>query len=192
MPTRLIDCRQLRLVETQGLLPEYPIGVPWISLSHCWGTKAGLKTTRKNYPDMLRSISLQDLPATIRDAIKFTIQLGWPYLWVDNLCIIQPDQEENADDQKDWEMELPKMGRYYKDSLLTLVIESAAGDDEGFLESLEQHEDRNTGLVSISIETDDGDAEFYVNFESYKMDLLSAHIFFERITPLRERAWTLQ
>lgn len=180
------------MVETEGLLGEHPIGVPWASLSHCWGTKPGLKTTRKTYPDMLRSIKPQHLPATIPDAIKFSLQLGIRYIWVDSLCIIQPDEEEDTHDQKDWEIELPNMGRYYKDSMLTLVVESAAGDDEGFLDALEQHGDIDEDVVSISIETDDGDAEFYVGSKTYLLDTFRVQAFFKEMTPLRQRAWTLQ
>ncbi|KAF2692124.1 hypothetical protein K458DRAFT_281518, partial [Lentithecium fluviatile CBS 122367] len=104
---------------------------PWISLSHCWGKMKGLKTTKDNYKDFLQSIPLHKLLATIHDAIVFTQRLGFRYLWIDSLCVIQPKRKGDVDDQKDWANELPNMVRYYKHAAATLVSSSLSRLGQG-------------------------------------------------------------
>lgn len=44
--------------------------------------------------------------------------LGYCYIWVDSLCIIQ-------DDRVDWEREAAKMGSVYENALLTIAATDA-------------------------------------------------------------------
>lgn len=59
------------------------------------------------------------LPATFRDAIAVTRSLGYQYLWIDSLCIIQ-------DDRHDWGVEAEQMASIYKNGALTLAAAAAA------------------------------------------------------------------
>ncbi|KAG4431112.1 hypothetical protein IFR05_013399 [Cadophora sp. M221] len=61
-----------------------------------------------------RKIPLDNVPRTVRDAIKVTRQLGIRYLWVDALCIIQGDED-------DWARESAVMGQIYRQSFCTLA-----------------------------------------------------------------------
>ncbi|KAK1958649.1 HET-domain-containing protein [Colletotrichum sublineola] len=70
--------------------------------------------------DHLASINWDKLPATFRDAITLTKNLGINYLWIDSLCIIQ-------DDKKDWLDESMKMASIYRRA--TLVIAAASSED---------------------------------------------------------------
>ena len=46
--------------------------------------------------DSLRTRS-PSIPRTVQDAITFAAQLGYRYLWVDSLCIVQDDRSEKHD-----------------------------------------------------------------------------------------------
>jgi hypothetical protein len=188
MPTRVVDCQRLRLVVADGMRQ------PWISLSHCWGTKPGLRTTKTNYQNMLASIEIESLPATIRDAIIFTQRIGFQYLWVDSLCIIQPEQPGDADAQKDWGGEVLNMHRYYKESAATLVIELAAGDEEGFLDALDcgEHYRITRTPVVVPVGADGKQIVFEFGDDPYYNSEWSLRYFLAEETPHRHRAWTLQ
>ena len=63
---------------------------------------------------------MQELPLTFQHAIAITRKLGYQYLWIDSLCIIQ-------DSKEDWDVESLDMKRVYQMSALT--IGAARGAD---------------------------------------------------------------
>jgi hypothetical protein len=92
----------------------------------CWGKKAQAVTTSQNLALRQENLSWEEKSQTSRDAIFVTRQLGYGYLWIDLLCILQ-------DDSADWELESVQMDRYYKNAIFTIAIDVADGDDVGFL-----------------------------------------------------------
>ena len=68
----------------------------------------------------------EDIPKTFQDAIIVTHFLGFQYLWIDSLCIIQ-------DDLNDWAEESAKMSTIYADATLTIAASAAPDDTHGFL-----------------------------------------------------------
>ena len=133
LPTRVIDVGRTSGAAEPFLHISTGEPVPYIALSHCWGTnqKSLYTTTQENISDRQRAIPLSDMPKTFQDAITITRRLGYQYLWIDSLCIIQNSRE-------DWATESSFMGEYYKNSILTIAADKAAGDDEGFLETPRQ------------------------------------------------------
>lgn len=116
----------VRLVETHGTMRE-----EYACLSYCWGnsetqTQTG-ETTRANLSKKLRAITIESLPRTIIDAIYLCFQLGFRFLWVDRLCIIQ-------DDARDWEKEASRMCDIYSRSALTITVPSCTHSSQSFLE----------------------------------------------------------
>jgi hypothetical protein len=85
-----------------------------------------LLTTTRNIDDRMRSISMNILPATFRDAVTITRNLGIRYIWIDSLCIIQNSKE-------DWEHEAARMADVYKNSYVTIAAESSGNSHEGIL-----------------------------------------------------------
>ena len=63
---------------------------------------------------------MQELPLTFQHAIAITRKLGYQYLWIDSLCIVQ-------DSKEDWEAESLHMKRVY--NMSTLTIGAARGAD---------------------------------------------------------------
>jgi len=64
---------------------------------------------------------MQQLPATILDAIALTRSLLIPYLWVDSLCIIQDLEEDKI-------REIATMAQVYKITLVILCNEGLRSD----------------------------------------------------------------
>jgi hypothetical protein len=113
LPTRVIeivDGHVVKLVHTDGQRGQY------LTLSHHWSSDPLLrpkKTTRDNIQCHMEGLPTSSLPKTFRDAIALTCRLGYRYLWVDSLCIIQ-------DDRNDWARESAKMSEVYGSSILTI------------------------------------------------------------------------
>lgn len=101
LPKRVIDVRppsggdDCRLIE-----PLYREFAPYIALSHCWGGRSLFCTTRSNYSTYKECLRLDDFPKTFRDAVLLTRALGFQYLWIDALCILQGDPRDWGKDPK--------------------------------------------------------------------------------------------
>ncbi|KAI1414811.1 HET-domain-containing protein [Hypoxylon sp. FL1857] len=103
-PTKLLDCQSLKIVKAQP-------SSTYVALSYVWGQPQD------------NSFSLQDAPATIRDAVEVTLNIGYRYLWVDRYCI---DQNHSAER----DTEIQQMSRIYNGASLTVI--AAAGSDPDY------------------------------------------------------------
>jgi hypothetical protein len=98
----------------------------YLTLSHRWGSKHHLRLTKSNLGRLQKGITFWSLPQTYRDAVIVTVQLGYRYLWIDALCIIQ-------DDPQDWLQESADMCTVYRNSCCTIFAHASRHDDDGFL-----------------------------------------------------------
>ncbi|PQE10640.1 Heterokaryon incompatibility protein [Rutstroemia sp. NJR-2017a WRK4] len=121
LPRRVIDVDRIgsehltRLLETtEGQRGTY------CTLSYRWSSKP-VKLTLKNIDDLKTALPLETLPIQIQHAIQVARLLGFRYLWVDALCIIQ-------DSEADWKSEAAKMGTIYSNSNLTIAAVDAPGN----------------------------------------------------------------
>jgi Heterokaryon incompatibility protein (HET) len=96
----------------------------YFCLSYCWGKKEFPRLTVDNLTEFTNGLNYHELPATIRDAIQVTRWMGYKYLWIDSLCIVQ-------DSEEDWKNESAKMGSIYRNSDLTIAALGAANSFEG-------------------------------------------------------------
>jgi hypothetical protein len=110
---RLYDCLTAKVV-----LAKSVANPPWLALSYVWGETAHFKPI-----EVSDDHRVTDLPRTIHDAVIVTKQLGYRYLWIDELCI---DQRNIV--HKD--SQLKQMDRIYRDADLTIV--AAAGDNKAY------------------------------------------------------------
>lgn len=90
----------------------------YVTLSHCWGDALIVQTTTETLSAHRKQIPLAGLTKTFRDAVIITRNLGFWYLWIDSLCIIQ-------DDPKDWETESALMADIYGNSTVTIAASSS-------------------------------------------------------------------
>lgn len=81
----------------QNCVVILPSGCRYAALSYVWGQKKFFATLTTNVKDLEEPQSLSkpeyldQIPPTIKDAIHVTKEIGFKYLWVDNLCIVQND-----------------------------------------------------------------------------------------------------
>ncbi|OTB03176.1 hypothetical protein M426DRAFT_12765 [Hypoxylon sp. CI-4A] len=132
LPSRLLhiskdmpDKLSVKLVECNGKSGKY------LTLSHCWGTRPILaKTIKSNYKAYLNDIPYDELPKTFQDAVYIAKELGFEYIWIDSMCIIQ-------DDGADWARECQKMAAVYSNSVMTLASPAATDAYHGMLHTRE-------------------------------------------------------
>ncbi|KAK4196348.1 heterokaryon incompatibility protein-domain-containing protein [Triangularia verruculosa] len=125
-PTRLLDVGTnhdktpfIRLTDRQNAMG------PYAALSYCWGPEATqLRTLKSNLAEHATGINICTMPATLRDAVTATRNLGLRYLWIDALCIIQ-------DDTPDWLREAPQMGLIYQNAHLTIAATGSSSSTGG-------------------------------------------------------------
>ncbi|KAI1170501.1 heterokaryon incompatibility protein-domain-containing protein [Nemania sp. FL0916] len=123
LPTRVIDVgdgsRDPFLFESKGAHHDY------CALSYCWGTSSNAhQTTTKNLQEYYAAISPHKLPPTLLDAIHAARVIGFKYIWIDALCIIQ-------DDNDDWSHEAIKMTQVYANATLTITTTVGGSSHDG-------------------------------------------------------------
>lgn len=84
-------------------------------------------------------IPLHELPKTFKDSICTLHRLGFQYVWIDSLCIVQ-------DDLDDIEREIYQMPHIYKNSQLTLCTSTARSCDIGILQPRPDHSESQLQL----------------------------------------------
>ena len=128
LPTRLLDVGQVNLQSVRLIqTAEESIHSSerrYVTLSHCWGKTQIITTTNTTLQDRLETISLADLSNTFRDAVTVARRLGFRYLWIDSLCIIQ-------DNRDDWLKEAAQMSRVYSNATFTISAAHARAGDVG-------------------------------------------------------------
>jgi hypothetical protein len=137
-PTRLIDVGLADGSEEPRLV-QPPKGEKgrYLALSHCWGVstiKERLTTTLATLDCRLETIPVSLMSANFYDATIITRRLGYRYLWIDSLCIIQ-------DSVEDWEVESQNMGNIYMNASLTIAAGAAKDSDGGMLRNENRAED---------------------------------------------------
>ncbi|KAK0713433.1 heterokaryon incompatibility protein-domain-containing protein [Lasiosphaeria miniovina] len=130
-PTRLIDVGTIakplaRLLDTQA---SSPASVPYkyAALSHPWGPEPHFCTFSSTLDQHKQRIPVErsDFPATFRDAIATTRELGLRHLWIDSICIVQgPDG--------DFGVESKRMEDVFSSAYCVIAASRARGQTDGF------------------------------------------------------------
>ncbi|EDU41514.1 tol protein [Pyrenophora tritici-repentis Pt-1C-BFP] len=106
LPTRLIDA----LHHSQSQI-------------HRWHNIAVPRLLTSNLEELRKRLDVASFPPTFRDAIEATIRLGFRYIWIDALCIIQ-------DDVQNWKQGAASMAMVYRNAVCNLGAHAAAADPE--------------------------------------------------------------
>jgi hypothetical protein len=129
MPTMLlnVDPCQGNRIKLVRVKPETP-KTRYIALSYCWGPVTQKTTCLEANLSTLSSdgIGTEALDPTIQDAIVVARELGFSYLWVDALCMIQ-------DNKAFMDEELGRMAEIYRYATFTIAASRAANVQDGFL-----------------------------------------------------------
>lgn len=124
VPMRLVELDEYRSDVVRISSPAAP--VKWLALSYCWGSSTQSSTTKSNIKTRKQHLTVAELPKTLQDAIKVTRDLGYKFIWIDSMCILQ-------DDASDWAMESSKMADMYSKAQLVIAATSALDCNTGFL-----------------------------------------------------------
>ena len=167
LPTRVIDVGTL--ASSPKLFVTHGEACPYLALSYCWGTKQSTVLRKATLADFQHSIPQSARPRTIEDAIIATRMLGFKYIWIDALCIVQ-------DDPEDWQRESAVMATIYGHSHLTIAAAAAVSRHTGIFR------DRHVRVTSAPLPCG---SHMYV-VQSRAADKTTEY------HALQQRAWTLQ
>ncbi|CAE7218736.1 HET-domain-containing protein [Pyrenophora teres f. teres] len=120
LPTRVVHIKgsqDVRLYQSKREVKKY------VCLSHCWGGVEIIRTKNATLTQYEKGIPWEDLSLTFQEAITFAFRLGYEYIWIDSLCIIQ-------DNVEDWRLEGSRMSQIYTGAALTLAA-TASSDGSG-------------------------------------------------------------
>jgi hypothetical protein len=67
-----------------------------VTLSHCWGGDVANKLIKTNLNKRLSGFRANTLAQTFQDALQIAHDLGFKFIWIDALCILQDSVEEWA------------------------------------------------------------------------------------------------
>jgi Heterokaryon incompatibility protein (HET) len=125
------------------------------------------------------------MPKTFKDAVIATREIGFRYLWIDSLYIVQ-------DSSEDWDRECSTMASIYRNSSATMCGSKVSNSSSGFLHprtcadtppylwEYKTSEDTSYKRATISRRN----AGNYPRYESLTQE--------ERRSPLRQRGWIFQ
>lgn len=118
---RLIDVNRLCVVPA-------PRDADYVALSYVWGTGKQAKLTQDNIESLMQNGGLESqgiqLPRTISESMALCQRLGYRYLWVDALCIVQDSSQDKL-------FQLNSMRDVYKNASLTFVAAAGSSADSG-------------------------------------------------------------
>ena len=125
-PRRLlrVDMRESNLYIRLCLTEEMRHQQPFLTLSHCWGKIKFVQLTRNTIQDFMDDTPIRLLPKTFRDAALIVNRLGYEYIWIDSLRILQ-------DSVEDWKRELENMGEVFRNSVCTIAALGAEDSHGG-------------------------------------------------------------
>jgi hypothetical protein len=178
-PRRLIEIvsdDEAKLIDASSIAK-----VDYVALSYCWGG-GGMygNTTWEKLPDRQNGFSIPKLPETIRDTLVLVRRLGLKYVWIDQVCIVQPDNnpKDPANAQgEDWDLEGSRMHIVYGNALFTLNACSSEASTDGLFRA------RRAWTYPVSPFYLDG--QWLVNFDTTLKEVRAR-------APLSSRAWVLQ
>ncbi|KAG0649689.1 hypothetical protein D0Z07_3961 [Hyphodiscus hymeniophilus] len=122
LPTRIIDIGDANKCPTLYSPPPGTRG-RYLALSYCWGKSQPVTLTETRLKRAPVSFPLRTLPQTLRDAIIIASHLGFQYIWIDALCIVQ-----DSNDGWEWKQESAKMNHIYGNSWTIEILTSSNSD----------------------------------------------------------------
>ncbi|WQF82230.1 Putative heterokaryon incompatibility [Colletotrichum destructivum] len=173
-PTRIID-----VGETPGadVVVKRTLGLDvraYVCLSYTWGGPQALMcNSSKIQTSQLWKIPHDCIPAVFKDTFKVVQQLGFRYVWIDSLCIVQ-------DDHQDLEIELLQMPNIYKYADLTICASSSKTFTEGFLQRRPDFSERR---ILLNLPQNKSGTAYMDSFTWWSPPITE---------PIAQRAWAYQ
>ncbi|KAH7068564.1 heterokaryon incompatibility protein-domain-containing protein [Paraphoma chrysanthemicola] len=179
LPTRLIDIGSIDGSECPKLIVTSGEQGLYTALSHRWGDEMPLKTTMDSLQQHCNRLAINLIPKTFLDAMTITRELGFRYLWIDSLCILQ-------DSRIDWEQQSTVMGEIYKNAVVVIAAAASRDSLEGIFDTLEERP-RYYGALKLY---PDSPPHETLQVSTYKGEETMMDPMFRY--PLARRGWALQ
>ncbi|KAF1809927.1 HET-domain-containing protein, partial [Eremomyces bilateralis CBS 781.70] len=147
---------------------------PYFTLSHCWGTSQRTCLMSNAFRAFADFTSFSGLPKTYQHAFLVTFSLGYRFIWIDSLCIVQ-------DDEEDWKAQASMMSSVYKGACCNIAATWAPNGDWGcFIPT------RASPLITLDLGLGQAIA--------YKVSLAASNQYYDDLVeaPLNQRAWVVQ
>jgi hypothetical protein len=145
-PTRSIEMNNENSVKL-FITKNEDVDESCVAFSYCWGKAKTLKLVQDNLLQLQSWFSNSELPTSHKEAFLICRSMGFRYVWIDSLCIIQ-------DSSEDWQDEALVMKDVYRNSTMSLCATAAAENSGASFQS------RNISLVAplvLNDWMDDGD-----------------------------------
>lgn len=189
------DKRSVRLHESAFNSAEnrYEYG-EYIAFSHIWGVTTALpKTTTQTIQSHKKGISWTTLPRALQQAVVLTRALGFRYLWIDALCLVQDDAAARLEESM-------TMDEIFGNAFLTIAATSAIDSSSDPLFPVQaqpfkiQATDNKGSAFKIYVREQPGHYSFKAPFdeEAHMNDWelpFNIHEDANQDTPLLKRAW---
>ncbi|KAF3037934.1 hypothetical protein E8E12_004107 [Didymella heteroderae] len=134
LPTRLVDTRPqglndsiVRVIDSASIAQGSEV-VQYATLSYVW-SKTDITLTSDQLQNVQLGLQRQTLPEPLESGIKAAQKLGFRYVWVDSLCVLQ-------DSEDDKRSECAGMASVFRNAALTIV-----------LDQITKHRSENLGIV---------------------------------------------
>ncbi|KAL1866338.1 hypothetical protein Daus18300_006802 [Diaporthe australafricana] len=155
LPKRLLDLQVpgkspdfIKLVKTAEIVVSPGQRVNYVALSYCWGRTTAFTTTSQSLNSRVKGFRTAEMPRTLSDTAQVARELGYRYLWIDALCILQEGRKDPVA-AEDWRHESARMHLIYGNASLCIVAAGASSSDQGL-----RHKDprviKDTGIVEWS------------------------------------------
>lgn len=154
---------------------EINTSTPYLTLSHCWGSHEHLKLTKEKHSVFREASTTSNLSKTYQDAFQIATSLGFHFIWIDSLCIIQGEID-------DWKYQSSMMGSIYGGARCNIAATWATDGTDGCFSLRDPYMiDPTTIKLRLGDQFVDWDIDYYL---SYCRDVDQA--------PLNKRAWVIQ
>jgi hypothetical protein len=158
--------------------PEGISNALYLTVSHCWGKSKHMRLMKDNYQAFLWGFNESALPRTYRDAFAISIALGFRFIWIDSLCIVQ-------DDAQDWRNQSSLMGSIYTHASGNIAAAWARDGNDGCFHARDTCSVNKTS-IEMDINTEHTSEQYLsaIPADAYYDDIVEA--------PLNMRGWVTQ
>ncbi|SCV37201.1 related to tol protein [Fusarium fujikuroi] len=120
-PQRLLDLLAFQNVEKIRIIEANNDDTKeYCALSYSWGFSKPYVMTSFNLAAFQKEIHVKDLPKLLQDSIQVVRGLGFRYLWIDALCIMQ-DGSQSSVASDDWVDQAGKMNDIFGNAAVTIA-----------------------------------------------------------------------
>jgi hypothetical protein len=120
-PRRLLDLSAFQDIEKIRLVEAHNDHTKeYCALSYSWGFSKPYVMKSSNLAAFQKEIHVKDLPKLLQDSIRVVRGLGFRYLWIDALCIMQDGSQSSAASD-DWVDQAGKMNDIFGNAIVTIA-----------------------------------------------------------------------